>query len=366
LRALAFLPDSRTLVTGGKDGAVRLWDVTAARGVPGHTHLLNSYGLPGRGRFEAQAFARGTLDPRIVHRFGITFTPDGRSVLMPDRDGFVDARAVRSAQRTGRLTALGSNNWDVALSPDGRWLAAGDITGNITVWDWPARRAVTRFALPFEWCGRLSFSRGGRFLLAVTILHNHKANWRILRTEDWQDVPLPDLLWKDLVSAVVSPDERRLATGYENGAVRLWRFPTGQLDFACTNHAKRVVVVLFSPDGRTLITSGDDDQVRFWDVAARWELGPYPGLAGGYGAAFSADGRRLVTGPGGRDAVKLWDLATRRELLSLHAQGQYFFGFGFAPDGDTLMAISLDGHVHLWRAPSWEEIGAAEQRSVAP
>ena len=37
-------------------------------------------------------------------------------------------------------------------------------------------------------------------------------------------------------------------------------------------------------------------------------------------------------------------------------------GLRFSPDGNTLAATALGGMAHLWRAPSWEEIEAAEKK----
>jgi WD40 repeat protein len=80
---------------------------------------------------------------------------------------------------------------------------------------------------------------------------------------------------------------------------------------------------------------------------------------------FSPDGRRLATG-GSRtkDAVKLWDLAAHRELLSLSGEGKWFLHLAFSPDGSTLAATSLSGVAHVWRAPSWETIAAAEKNKA--
>jgi WD40 repeat protein len=86
-----------------------------------------------------------------------------------------------------------------------------------------------------------------------------------------------------------------------------------------------------------------------------------------FSAALSPDGRRAATGgQSPRDAVKLWDLVAHRELLTLQGEGQYFIHLTFSPDGNTLAAVSLDGMAHLWRAPSWEEIKAAEKEKTAP
>ena len=81
--------------------------------------------------------------------------------------------------------------------------------------------------------------------------------------------------------------------------------------------------------------------------------------------AFSPDGRRLASGgTHAREAVKLWDLATHRELLSLQGEGEFFSHIDFSPDGSTLVATSFSGVTHLWRAPSWADIEAAEKGGV--
>ncbi|MHC4692875.1 MAG: WD40 repeat domain-containing protein [Planctomycetota bacterium] len=86
-------------------------------------------------------------------------------------------------------------------------------------------------------------------------------------------------------------------------------------------------------------------------------------MQGAHAVAFSPDGRRLATGGDGREAVKLWDVSTRRELLRLPGQGTLFSYVAFSPDGIWLAACNYwEGKLHLWRAPSWEEIEAAESR----
>ena len=63
----------------------------------------------------------------------------------------------------------------------------------------------------------------------------------------------------------------------------------------------------------------------------------------------------------GQEAVKLWDTATRQEVLTLSGEGSVFELLRFSPDGRYLMAINLNGIIHLWSAPSWEEIKSAEE-----
>ena len=81
---------------------------------------------------------------------------------------------------------------------------------------------------------------------------------------------------------------------------------------------------------------------------------------------FSPDGRRLIaSGTSPKDVVKLWDVETGRDLATLPGEPGWYARIGFSPDGNTLFAASLEGTALLWRAPSWEEIEAAENRRQA-
>ena len=80
------------------------------------------------------------------------------------------------------------------------------------------------------------------------------------------------------------------------------------------------------------------------------------------GIAFSPDGRRLISQTGGREAVKLWDVSTRQELLTLSGIGSTLYDSRWSPDGEMILAGTP---WQAWRAPSWEEIAAAEAKDKA-
>lgn len=359
--ALDLLPDDRTFVSA--DGRwVSIWEVTAANRPFSHTNFTVAFPLESLGELAPEQFVAGTIDPRAVRRSAFAFTPKGKAFLMSDAHGSLVRWDSQSVQPTGTLDTLGSNHWGLAFSPDGRWLAAGAAHGGLTVWDWPATRAVTNFSMPIEFIGTVRFSQRGQFLHAAAANNQGEFKVRLWRTADWTEIPLNESQFAGLSAIAISPDERMLAGGFRDGAVKLFRFPLGKPE-AAMEHDHLVSGVYFSRDGRQLISASLDRLVIVWDVAAREKLATLQGPGYIWGAALSPDRGRLATGGHGpANAVILWDLSARQPLLSLPGNGQFFFHIAFSPDENTLVAISMSGTAELWRAPSWEEIEAVESR----
>lgn len=126
---------------------------------------------------------------------------------------------------------------------------------------------------------------------------------------------------KSVRSMAFSPDGSVIATGGQDGVVKLWRLPTGLpllADFKA--HSKSVVGLAFSPDGELLATGGIfDPEVKVWDARSgelvtvlRWtnEEDPSSGLVP---IAFSRDGKLLAVGAEGA-VVALWSVPPTRRF----------------------------------------------------
>ena len=81
---------------------------------------------------------------------------------------------------------------------------------------------------------------------------------------------------------------------------------------------------------------------------------------GVHGVTFSPYERRLAASGDGVEAVKIWDTDSWQELLTLSGEGSGHYRVKFSTDGSMLGSLSNEGPLHIWRAPSWEEIEAAE------
>jgi WD40 repeat protein len=117
-----------------------------------------------------------------------------------------------------------------------------------------------------------------------------------------------------------------------------------------------------SPDGGLVAASTGGGLVRLFDPAKGELIESLHGhLNAAIGLKFSPDGRRLISESGGREAVKLWDVGTRQELLTLAGTGSVLRVAQWTADGDAILA---GPPWQVWRAPSWEEIAAAEAKET--
>ena len=127
--------------------------------------------------------------------------------------------------------------------------------------------------------------------------------------------------------------------------------------------AGRCVGAAFHPDNSLFAMASQYGWVRIWATNSFQEfreVGDFTGLGAAHSVSFNQDGSRLMIGGGWSEAARIWDVRGKRELLSVEGLGTIFSKIHFSKSGDILGGRSRDGELNIWRAPSWEEIEAAE------
>jgi WD40 repeat protein/tRNA A-37 threonylcarbamoyl transferase component Bud32 len=295
----------------------------------------------------------------------LAISPDDRYLACADAGRSLHVRD-RATGRALDLPGFPGGGMAVAISPDGRWLAAGGNLGALNV---------------------------GAVKLWST------ATWtevRSLSLNTWTQVKSTPFINNHPQALAFSPDSRRLVAGHFDDMVRVWDIATGGLR-TLSGHKKMVQDVSFSPDGRLIASASGDSTIRIWDAESGalraifrherpvFSLAFHPegrllASSGGdstdgsrgdltiwdldtarvlrrtsalrslvHCVRFCPVGRRLATA-GGDHVVRIWDAATLNELLPLTGHTQRVRCLAFSPDGDRLVSGADDGRIRCWNA----------------
>jgi len=143
----------------------------------------------------------------------------------------------------------------------------------------------------------------------------------------------------------VLPD-RRLASGSDDGTIKLWDSATGQLAANLEGHSSSVIALAVLPNGQ--IASGSYDQtIKIWDLATGQLAASLEGhSASVYALVVLPDGR-LASAGSWEGSIMLWDSATDQLAASLGGHSSSVCALVLLPDG-RLASGSDDRTIKLW------------------
>jgi WD40 repeat protein len=306
----------------------------------------------------------------------VTFSPDGSFVAAATISGNVWLRDLATDESCLLQSGPMLSAQCVSFSPDGRVLAVAASNPAVRLWDVKTREELA----PLQFQGgarRIAFSRDGTML---ALGQSWKAgrndviivrSWRGNRRVSFLEGPGGG------VSALAfSVEGATLAAGYSSGLFRLWDMATGKARATLEAHGKSsggIAALAWSPDGTLLATAGVmESTVRLWDAKSGKPRGTLPAKTDSVNAlAFSRDGSILAMAQSGGIAA-LWDVSQARELATVRAPSRSLWAVAFSADGRVLATGGMDGILRLWDIahalggkPS-SDVGEARAGSVFP
>ncbi len=339
---VAWSPDGNTLATSSHDETLRLWKIVDGQ--------------------EYRRFNEHSASVRSV-----AWSADGAALASGSYDGTV--RVWRAYDGAPAFTLDGAANvvhTEIAWSPDGTAFAAlAGPSGRI--WSVAGGHALRRCRHPRRvQCTAWSPD-------SATLASADAKFVFLWRGDDDDDPRVLSGHAADVTALAWSPDGTTLASASVDRTVRVWRAKDGEElhvlehgpaqtratrrqsgDYMAAGTRCAVTSVAWSPDwGTRLATGAEDGVVRVWSAD---EIGP-SALRGHAGpitsVAWSPDGTRLASAS--RDhSVRLWlGEAPLRVLVGHTAAVEKL---AWSPDGATLASVSEDETLRLWRVGSGVEL----------
>ncbi len=336
ISALSLSPDGKCLVTTGFDD-VRVWDASDGRLVR---------------RIE---FDNHNSQLRSV---AAVFTSDSKHVVVAQGILFslvevATGKALWKAAATG--PGQGGSIQSMAYAPDGKTFAV--LKTGLELWDVGTRksqmvRPAGRAFRMFESFSALAYAPDSRLLAAA---NDHDVElWDVGTRQRVRVLPGHT---GPVYAVAFAHGGKLLASAGDDKTIRLWDVSSGALVRELKGHRDKISGLAFAPDDKTLVSSSGifglevdapDARLRHWDVTTGKELGQFPVEGGEVAAlALAPDGKRLfaVTQP----AVRVWDVPARKPLgFAGHYDGVSDLAFG--PDGRTIVSGSADESVRRWDA----------------
>ncbi|CAH1802196.1 unnamed protein product [Owenia fusiformis] len=141
-----------------------------------------------------------------------------------------------------------------------------------------------------------------------------------------------------------------LATGLNNGNIRIWDVGTSKLLMELVDHRDVIRCLQFAPNqSMQLASASRDGQIKIWDMlddgnmkktlttSSKWL----------YSCCWSPQADMLA-GTGQQKSVVIWDMKTYKVKHTLSGHNHEVVGCEFSPDGALLATSSYDTRLIVW------------------
>ncbi|MCA9170540.1 MAG: hypothetical protein KDB23_22835, partial [Planctomycetales bacterium] len=357
--ALSVTSDGQQLVSGGRDGRLRVWtperltsqwhlyldrgELDCALGTNDRLYVagqsIHLWDIEKRVLVKSFAGVESSwesVDCSADGRYLVAVRPEQLVIISTETHEIVDEWRVGKPERPFRVT----------ISSDGSMIALAEPaqSGGVSVYR-RGQRQPQQFSA--EQCECVAFSPDGHWLAA-----GHLDNLRLFNLQGEERVRELQAHRSTLAAVAFSPDGKTLATAGHDRFVKGWDLMTGTNLFAVVAHRDYAKSVSFTPNGRTIASAGDDGRIKLWHAATGQPVGALPAeFNNPKKVEFDKSGMRLVVRS---EKIAVCDATPINIGLSQsreddgHKEGAEFFTLGDLPGGrhkSQADHISADGTV---------------------
>ncbi|KAJ6627887.1 WD40-repeat-containing domain protein [Mycena sp. CBHHK59/15] len=344
--------DSTCFITTSRDMTARLFTLNPVEG------------------FRPKTFA-GHRDAVL----GAYFSGDGTSIYTVSRDGAVftwqakdsdsgDDEPIASTSKGIGANIIANTRWGVhkrnyfnqvgtkvvctTFHAPSNLLVVGFSTGVFGLWEMPAFSNIHTLSISQEKISSVAINPSGEWLafgarkLGQLLVWEWQSESYILKQQGH---------FYDMNTLAYSPDGQTIATGGDDGKVKVWSTHTGFCFVTFTEHTAPISCVAFAKHGSVLFSASLDGTVRAYDLVRYRNFRTFTSPSPVQFSALAVDPSGEVVAAGSTDSfeVFMWSVQTGKLLDVLTGHEGPISALAFSPSGANQLASgSWDHTVRVW------------------
>ena len=286
LRGLSFSPNGNTFITGLEDGSLVLWDSALGQQL---------WTIPG-----------AKLNT-------VAWSPDGSKFVVSTQDLFLRIFESQNGNLLNKIQLRGIPPIALSWSPDGKEIAGGDASGQVTLWDAGSGQTLSAQAI----------TAAGYFVSSL----------------GWSKDSSQILIGSSFTSCNGS------CTPTNGGELVVLDIPSGNIRWH-EDVNDQIHAISLSPDGKTALARVGNENLNLYQISDG-KLIQSISVSGGIGAFWLPDGKSLITLDGEYELLSV-DLSGNKQIIA-GLKGYYDLAeLVWSPDSSTLAASPINGPVTLW------------------
>ncbi|KAI0266497.1 WD repeat protein [Gloeopeniophorella convolvens] len=351
--SIEWSPDSKCFITTSKDMTARLYTLDPTEGFrtktfAGHKDtVLNAY------------FSSDSNSVYTISRDGVVFVWKAKPSESPLSDD-EDQGPVASTSRDPLIAHVrwgihqrhyfNQPNTKVVCSTFHKasgLLIVGFSSGVFGLWELPAFTNVHTLSISQEKISSVAVNASGEWLafgarkLGQLLVWEWQSESYILKQQGH---------FFDVNTLAYSPDGQYIATGGDDGKVKLWNTRSGFCVITFSQHTASVSAVRFASQGQVLFSASLDGTVRAFDLIRYRNFRTFTSPSPVQFSCLAVDPSGEVITAGSSDSfeVFLWSVQTGKLLDILSGHEGPISSLAFSPITNVLASGSWDKSVRVW------------------
>ncbi|KAI0703655.1 WD40 repeat-like protein [Cerioporus squamosus] len=355
--SIEWSPDSKCFITTSRDMTARLFTLDPLEGFrpktfAGHKDaVLNAF------------FSNDAKTIYTVSRDGAVFTWKAKAADEPSDESDTDDEGPIASTSRSLYNEIANTRWGVhkrhyfnqpgtkvvctTFHRGSNLLVVGFSTGVFGLWEMPAFSNIHTLSISQEKISSVAINSSGEWLAFGAQKLGQLLVW------EWQSesyVLKQQGHFFDMNTLAYSPDGQYIATGGDDGKVKVWNTASGFCFVTFSEHSSAVSSVEFAKQGQVLFTASLDGTVRAFDLIRYRNFRTFTSPTPVQFSCLAVDPSGEVVAAGSTDSFEIfmWSVQTGKLLDVLTGHEAPISSLAFSPTGNYLASGSWDKSIRVW------------------